>query len=219
MANYLSTVYSESEKPLTSYPRKLAKYLTDKYLLLPPASLLEFGCGRCELLNQFSLIGFQVRGNDCSDQAKNYFKNLPVDVIDFDGCTPYEDASFDIVFSKSFIEHIANPESYFSECYRILKPGGVLLSLTPDWRSNYIKFFDDYTHIRPFSSVSLKNIYLVSGFHEVKVDNFKQLPILWNNSFLTLLSNIIAPLIPQTIYKHKIRWIREVMLIGYGVKL
>ena len=53
---------------------------------------------------------------------------------------------------------------------------GILLTLTPDWRSNYVKFFDDYTHVRPFSCVSLKNIYLASGYENVNIDSFKQLP-------------------------------------------
>ena len=183
MADYLSIVYSESERPKTSYPGKLARYLQNKYFPKTHNSFLEFGCGRGELLNEFSRLGFNVRGNDSLEYAKHSNKHLDIDIFHFDGQTGYKSESIDIIFSKSFVEHIQNPKEYFDECYRILRPGGILLTLTPDWRSNYVKFFDDYTHVRPFSCVSLKNIYLASGYENVNIDSFKQLPILWNNPF------------------------------------
>jgi phosphoethanolamine N-methyltransferase len=47
------------------------------------------------------------------------------------GPLPFDDATFDIVFSKDSIIHIADKQSLFSEVYRVLKPGGwVVMS---DW--------------------------------------------------------------------------------------
>lgn len=183
-----------------------------------PVSMLEFGCGRGELLRAFHDMGLMVRGNDISKYAVANNQDMCIDVFPFVDTAPYSDCSFDCIISKSFIEHLHNPVKYFEECFRILKPGGVLLSLTPDWRSNYVKFFDDYTHVRPFSKISLGLIYDAVGYKGIRVDEFKQLPLLWNSTPLYVASNIIAPFIPQTIYKSKIRWLREKMLIGYGAK-
>lgn len=42
-------------------------------------------------------------------------------------CLPFEDDSFDIVYSKGVFCHIENKRGILNECYRILKPGGVLI--------------------------------------------------------------------------------------------
>ena len=47
---------------------------------------------------------------------------------------PFPDRSFDYVFSEHQIEHILYPEGVFMlrECFRVLKPGGVVRIATPD---------------------------------------------------------------------------------------
>ena len=47
---------------------------------------------------------------------------------------PFEDASFDYVYSEHMIEHISWTEGLFmlQECRRVLKPGGVVRIATPD---------------------------------------------------------------------------------------
>lgn len=49
---------------------------------------------------------------------------------------PAADASFDYVFSEHFIEHVTRDEALrlLRECRRVLKPGGVLRTTTPDLR-------------------------------------------------------------------------------------
>ena len=57
---------------------------------------------------------------------------------DFDletGRLPFADNRFDLVFSKSVLEHIHKPRQYLAEIYRVLKPGGVFVALVPDWQT------------------------------------------------------------------------------------
>ena len=75
---------------------------------------------------------------------------------------PYSDNFFDIVFSKSFIEHFYYPEEIFKEAHRILKPSGILINLTPEWNYIYKSFYDDYTHRTPFTKKSLEEIHRTS---------------------------------------------------------
>ena len=47
---------------------------------------------------------------------------------------PFENDTFDYIFSEHVIEHISYPEGAYmlEECFRVLKPGGVLRVGTPD---------------------------------------------------------------------------------------
>ncbi|MDI9319580.1 MAG: methyltransferase domain-containing protein [Phycisphaerales bacterium] len=40
---------------------------------------------------------------------------------------PYENQSLDFIVSSNMIHHLAKPYLFFDECYRVLKPNGVLL--------------------------------------------------------------------------------------------
>lgn len=71
---------------------------------------------------------------------------------------------YDYVFIKSVIEHIANTDLFLSEIYRILKPGGKVIILTPDYQKQKSFFYDDYTHIKPFTLSSLKMAIQLNGF-------------------------------------------------------
>ena len=46
---------------------------------------------------------------------------------------PFDDATFDRVFSHALIEHLAEPQRVIHEMVRVLKPGGHLGVCSPDW--------------------------------------------------------------------------------------
>ena len=45
---------------------------------------------------------------------------------------PYDDDTFDVVFSDNVLEHLGEPEKVFAEVARVLRPGGVFLFKTPN---------------------------------------------------------------------------------------
>ncbi|MEN6428831.1 MAG: class I SAM-dependent methyltransferase [Phycisphaerales bacterium] len=47
---------------------------------------------------------------------------------------PFGDETFDVVFCRSVLEHVAEPATFLEEVWRVLKPGGSFLFLTPNKR-------------------------------------------------------------------------------------
>jgi len=45
---------------------------------------------------------------------------------------PFDDDTFDIVFTRYVLEHVADPDEFLIEICRVLKPGGAFLFLTPN---------------------------------------------------------------------------------------
>ncbi len=219
MSDYLKVVYSEENRAYTDYPKKLAKYLFDTFTMKSKTTLLEIGCGRGEMLSNFKDLGLNVQGIDLSPEAPSFQQNITIKVANIEEKKlPYEDNSFDIIYSKSVLEHFYYPERYMKEAYRVLKPGGILLTLVPDWESNYKIYFDDYTHRTPFTKVSLEDILKIHNFKDVNVYKFRQLPLLWKYPKLNYISNLIAPFVPIRTENKFLKWSRELMLISYATK-
>ena len=104
------------------------------------------------------------------------------------------------------------------EAYRCLKPGGLLLSLVPDWEIEYKIFFDDYTHRTPFTKIALRDIYNIFGFEKVEVFKFRQLPIVWRYPMLNYVCAMFSPFIPIRTEIKLLKWSKLLMLVGSGRK-
>jgi len=223
MSDYLSVEYSVRRRPLTDYPSKLAKYIVNSFDLKPGQSLLEVGCGRCELLSHFTNLGFYTYGIDNAKSAENFARSAGAkfELLEYKpGMTKsvFDKKKFDVIFTKSFVEHIADPVTFFIWCNELLTIGGKIITLTPDWESNYKLFYDDYTHVRPFTDISLNQILEASGYDSIKVFKFRQLPITWNNKFILTLSKITA-IFASHRHKNKwFRWSRELMIASVAIK-
>ena len=57
--DYVEVVYNEADKPFTTYPKKLATYLSSRFNIKKDCKILELGCGRGELLNSFIDLGIE----------------------------------------------------------------------------------------------------------------------------------------------------------------
>jgi len=74
------------------------------------------------------------------------------------------------IYAKQVIEHLRNPLTFLKEIKRMMKSGGKAVILTPNCPYALNRFFwDDYTHQRPFTQVSLRNIAVDAGFKKIKI--------------------------------------------------
>jgi SAM-dependent methyltransferase len=220
--DYVDVVYNETDRPLTNYPARLARYLFDRYRIKAGQKLLDIGCGRGEFLGGFIDCGVLGHGVDRSRSAEKYCPDADLRTADLEKeSLPYEDNFFDMIYSKSVIEHFYYPERLIQEIYRVLKPGGIVITLCPDWEFNYRIYFEDYTHRTPFMQSSLRDIHLIHGFENIEVERFRQLPVLWGQGRLLLPFAELTRLLAPGFLRKQSKWVRfskEIMLLSSATK-
>ena len=54
---------------------------------------------------------------------------------DLNGGLPWRDAAFDVVTSNQVIEHLADTDTFVSECCRVVRPGGLVVTSTENLAS------------------------------------------------------------------------------------
>jgi len=111
-------------------------------LVMPPAKVLDFGCGTGNLACHLSACGFTVSACDISvkmiERARECNPSAPVDWIVLSADwreLPFESDVFDAVVASSAFEYLSDVDTAFVECRRILKPGGFLIATVPNPRT------------------------------------------------------------------------------------
>ena len=119
--------------------------------------ILDFGCGSKPYRSLFETDNYT--GLDFENPGHSH-KNENVDVY-YDGRKiPFENESFDSIFSTEVFEHIFNLEEILPELNRVLRPGGLILVTCP---------FAICEHESPndfarYSSYGLKHLMEKNGF-------------------------------------------------------
>ncbi len=113
---------------------------------LSPSRALHLGSGRdreskrSNLPDESELIAFDVDRQGLS-------RNDTESKIQGDAATiPFEEESFDLVFTEMVFEHLAQPWDVLTEIDRILKPGGSVLILVP----NPLHYYAQVSDLTPF---------------------------------------------------------------------
>ena len=116
---------------------------------LKGAKLLGLASGGGQQMPIFSILGADCTVMDLSDKqldservvAEREGYSINIVKADMTESFPFEDESFDIIFHPISNVYIEDVHHVWRECYRVLKPGGVLLS----GLCNDVLFaFDDY---------------------------------------------------------------------------
>lgn len=101
--------------------------------------VLDYGCGLGDVVNAgvdrgLDIYGAEVFYGGAHGQRDEVVRRgqLGSRIVEIrDGKTPFEDATFDFVFHNQVFEHVPDLDQALGEIRRILKPGGVMLSLFP----------------------------------------------------------------------------------------
>jgi 2-polyprenyl-3-methyl-5-hydroxy-6-metoxy-1,4-benzoquinol methylase len=72
---------------------------------------------------------------------------------------------FDLIFAQSVLEHVKNPVEVFATLYESLNVGGNMVISVPTPAAS---FWDDPTHVRPFTPKALRN--LIDFVHGARIE-------------------------------------------------
>jgi len=96
--------------------------------------VLDVGCGTGQWLAELASAGCDVAGVDPSEEMlRRAFAKVRGDLRRGSAeALPWGDAWFDVVLYINSFHHVAAPETALRETFRVLRPGGVLLSIGLD---------------------------------------------------------------------------------------
>ncbi len=137
--------------------------------------LLDVGCGNGYFLGKMQVLGWDVYGVEPNRKAALKARSLlnseavfisQLESIDFDG------QSMDVITMNHVVEHLLEPVKTLERCFKILKPGGLLIITTPNSLSLGSKKFEELwrgweppRHIHIFNPESLASTVRKTGFH------------------------------------------------------
>jgi SAM-dependent methyltransferase len=102
------------------------------------AKVLDFGCGAGKIVALCRQRGIDAYGCDVFYEGGDYSHDVPPDLFGtvirrMDGNRiPFESETFDWVVSNQVLEHVPDLEAAVAEMFRVVKPGGFVLSMFPD---------------------------------------------------------------------------------------
>lgn len=140
------------EKIRNSYFNKI---LT-KYTISKGKTLLDYGCGPGDMMLLGKMRKIRVFGIDNDKRSVMLAKKRGLDVLLGDAKNmKYKKNFFDVIFLQSVLEHDRDPVGLVMKLKQFLKKDGLLIlsSPTPGYH-----FWDDPTHVRPFTPRSFKII-------------------------------------------------------------
>lgn len=176
--SYFSDI--EYKKKTTTEDLWFEQLYFDRWFRGVDGKILDVGCATG---NFMALASDRMVGVDIDEDSLKISKNRGFEVYKVDGDKPlvqFESDMFIGIYAKQVIEHLSDPLAFFKEAYRVLKPGGIAVFLTPN--CPYMlgrEFYDDYTHIRPFTRVSLAMVAYDAGIpkENIKiVEDFRCFP-------------------------------------------
>lgn len=126
-----------------------ARLKRKKYMQLPhyqpQGRLLDVGCGSGDFLLKMKELGWEVYGVEPGQEGARVGQQRGLDI--FPGTLEqarFPDSHFDFIRFEHVLEHVPDPVATLREAKRILRPGGQIRLMVPNWNSWPARWFKSY---------------------------------------------------------------------------
>ncbi len=152
-------------------------YFTDSAIRSQDLPVIDIGCGSGEFVELITEANLKAIGLDLNIAMVNQVKSKGIEAVQSDALSYLRDqktGSAMAITGFHIAEHIPFVDlmSVFSECYRVLAPGGFVIFETPNPENTIVgscNFYNDPTHLHPLPPAFLELAIKSHGFHDVEI--------------------------------------------------
>lgn len=147
--------------------------MLDKLSPKAGARILDYGCAKSSTMRALSKLDldYEIFLFDVSDRYRPFWdKFVPINNYATYNLPNYWQDSFDIVTSFFSLEHIERPQDALMNAKNILRDGGILYGIVPNFLSNSADLIV-VDHVNYFSPLSLNQLLNDNGFHNINIDD------------------------------------------------
>ena len=161
------------------------KVLVEKITGLKKGKILDIGSGTGYFASTMKKGGWLVTGIEINEKARDFStSHFGLEVNTPDKISEYQSDSIDCITLWHVLEHFHDPIKYFSEIYRLLKPGAVCIVALPNCSSYDAKHYKQFWaawdvprhlwHFNPdtFALFSKKTGFILDSIRTLPLDVF-----------------------------------------------
>lgn len=172
--------------------REIIKFIS-KYIP-QNSTVLDLGAGYCDFINQVKAAK-KIAVDYSPDLSKYAAEDVEKINSTASDLSVISDESVNVVLSSNLFEHFTEEElqKTINEVYRVLKKGGRIILMGPNFRLQPGPYFDDHTHKKIFTDSSLAS-FLIENRFKILLNKPKFLPMEMKNS-PSILPNFLIPIL------------------------
>ena len=139
-------------------------------LLDAGGKVLDLGCGGKKLHEK--MVGVDIRANGQMGVGANVDKPASADVESDVLHLPMGGQTVDGILAKHLLEHVVDPIQALTEWHRVLKLGGKIVVICPDYRFCEAISVDP-SHVHAYTPESVASLLRAAGFHVTRTENVR----------------------------------------------